>query len=150
MAFTTSVKTKGGKKIKAIMAKAEQNRGKKIKVGFFSASAYPDGTKTALVAAAQEFGLAGLPERPFFRQAIAIIGKELPRQLRGIINPETMEISAGRRCTYRALCRGHDSGPHQRSDRPQERGRLLSCGRDQTIHLWTPGSCMTRWDYEAE
>ena len=95
MAFTTSVKTKGGKKIKAIMAKAEQNRGKKIKVGFFSASAYPDGTKTALVAAAQEFGLAGLPERPFFRQAIAIIEKELPRQLRGIINPETMEISAG-------------------------------------------------------
>ena len=38
MAFTTTVSSRGGAKMKAVLAKAEQNRRKKIKVGFFSAA----------------------------------------------------------------------------------------------------------------
>ena len=76
MAFTTTVSTKGGAKLKAVLAQAEKQRAKKIKVGFFSTSEYEDGTKVATGAAIQEYGLAGNPERPFFRQAIAELEQE--------------------------------------------------------------------------
>ena len=94
MPITTSISSKGGAKLKAVLDKAEQSRGKRVKVGFMGGK-YADGTPDAVVAAANEYGLGGLPERPYFRQAIAELEKELPKQLRGIINPETMEISAG-------------------------------------------------------
>ena len=43
---------------------------------------YPDGTPDAVVAAANEYGLGGLPERPFFRQSdCRIMQQELPRVL---------------------------------------------------------------------
>ena len=57
MAFTTTVSSKGGAKLKAVLAQAEKQRAKKIKVGFFSTSEYEDGTKTATVATIQEYGL---------------------------------------------------------------------------------------------
>ena len=94
MAFSTGLTTKGGKKLEATLAKAEQARRKSVKAGFFSSAEYDDGTKVATVAAIQEFGLAGNPERPFFRQAIAELERTLPRQLRGLVNPETMDVDA--------------------------------------------------------
>ncbi|MDC9591176.1 hypothetical protein PSI23_18245 [Xenorhabdus sp. XENO-10] len=45
---------------------------KRVKVGFFSQSKYPDGTPIAYVAAIQELGYpaGGIPPRPFMRPAI--------------------------------------------------------------------------------
>ena len=51
MAFSTSVSTKGGNKLKAVLAKAEQARKSKIKVGIFSTAKYDDGKPVAEVAA---------------------------------------------------------------------------------------------------
>ena len=94
MAFTTTVSSRGGAKMKAVLAKAEQNRRKKIKVGFFSTAKYDDGTPVANVAAIQEFGApaVNIPERPFFRQSIAIMEKELPSVVAKVIDPTTMEL----------------------------------------------------------
>ena len=94
MAFTTSVSSKGGDKLKAALKKAEEARRSKVKVGFFSSARYEDGQPVAEVAAIQEFGGGNVPERPFFRQAIAIMEDELPGKLAKIINPETMDVSA--------------------------------------------------------
>ena len=93
MAFTTSVSTKGGAKLKAVLAAAEKQRRKSVKVGFFSTAKYDDGTPVAAVAAINEFGLAETPERPFFRQAVAELERGLPKELRGIIDPLTMDVS---------------------------------------------------------
>ena len=67
MPIKTGISTKGGDKLKAILAKAEQNRASKAKVGFMGGK-YPDGTSLAAVAAAQNYGVPeqGIPERPFF------------------------------------------------------------------------------------
>ena len=96
MAFTSSVKITGGAKLKAVLAKAEQQRKKQIKVGFFPDKKYDDAdaTPVALVAAIQEFGLAGNPERPFFRQSIAQLEQDLGRRLARILDPKTMTVSA--------------------------------------------------------
>ena len=94
MAFTTQVSSRGGEKLKATLAKAEQNRRKQVKVGFFASAKYDDGTLAANVAAIQEFGApaVGIPERPFFRQSIAIMERELPGVLARIVDPATMEV----------------------------------------------------------
>ena len=96
MAFTTSIRTSGGGKLEAVLKKAEQARAKQIKVGFFSDKKYDDKDETpvALVAALNEFGLGtGTPERPFFRQSIAIIEDGLPKQLAKVLDPTTMDVS---------------------------------------------------------
>ena len=49
MPIKTSISSKGGAKLKAVLAKAEQNRGKRVKVGFFSTAKYEDGTLVANV-----------------------------------------------------------------------------------------------------
>ena len=122
MAFTTTVSSKGGDKMKAVLKKAEEARRKKVKVGFFASAKYEkranpfvlarnegqvigvhgparpanlgEGAQVANVAAILEFGApkASIPERPFFRQSIAIMEKELPHFLSGIVNPLTMEV----------------------------------------------------------
>ena len=94
MAFSTSVSTKGGDKLKAALKKAEEARRSKVKVGFFSTARYDDGQPVAEVAALQEFGGGNVPERPFFRQSIAIIENELPGKLAKIIDPATMTVDA--------------------------------------------------------
>ena len=94
MAFTTSVSSKGGDKLKAALKKAEEARRSKVKVGFFSSARYEDGQPVAEVAAIQEFGGGNVPERPFFRQAIAIMEDELPGKLAKIIDPTTMTVDA--------------------------------------------------------
>ena len=95
MAFTSGAKTTGGKKLEAVLKKAEQGRRKSVTVGFFSNARYDDDDKTpiAAIAAINEFGL-GMPERPFLRQAIAILERDLPGELKGIVNPETMDVDA--------------------------------------------------------
>ena len=72
MPFTTTLKTTGGAKLKAVLDRAEKAksaRAKQIKVGFFSDAEYPNGLKIAAVAAVNEYGLGSAPERPFFRQS---------------------------------------------------------------------------------
>ena len=66
MAFKTTLTTKGGGKLQAVLKKAEEARRKQVKVGFFSTAKYEDQTPVATVAAVQEFGApkASIPERP--------------------------------------------------------------------------------------
>ena len=89
-----SLRTTGGDKLKAIMAKAEQARRSKIKVGYMGGS-YPDGTSLAAVAAAQNYGVPGqgIPERPFFSQSVGTMREELPRLLVKTIDPKTLTVS---------------------------------------------------------
>ena len=63
-------------------------------MGFFSSAKYDDGTQVANVAGIQEFGApeAGIPERPFFRQSVAIMNDDLPKVLAKIVDPKTMEV----------------------------------------------------------
>ena len=98
MAITSGIRTSGGKRLEAVLKKAEAARKTKVKVGFFADKKYDDKNQTpvAVVAAIQEFGLGGggIPERPFFRQSIAQLEDELPKKLAGVIDPETMTVDA--------------------------------------------------------
>ena len=94
MAITSGIRTSGGAKLKAVLAKAEQPRRSRVTVGIFAGSKYPDGTSVALVGALHEFGLGPrLPERPWFRQSIAELESDLPRKLRDILDPATLTVS---------------------------------------------------------
>ena len=63
---------------------------KKLELGFFSTARYPDGTTVAEVAATQEFGDNPkngpiIPERPFFRKAMANYKRDMHKIIiRGI------------------------------------------------------------------
>ncbi len=94
MPISTGISTKGGKRLEAIMKRAEQPRRSKVTVGIFPGSKYPDGTPVALVGALHEFGLGPrLPERPWFRQSIAELERDLPNKLKDILDPQTLTIS---------------------------------------------------------
>ncbi len=71
MAISTAVKTTGGKRLSRILREAGRGGVRNVKVGFFSTAKYQDGTPVAAVAARNEFGTKNIPERPFFRQALA-------------------------------------------------------------------------------
>ena len=96
MAFSTNVTTKGGAKLKAVLAKAEKNNGKRtrIKVGFQGGLPDAEGTTPANTAALQEFGDPGrnIPERPFFRQAIGDMEQQLPAVVQRAVRPDALEI----------------------------------------------------------
>ena len=96
MPIKTGISTKGGDKLKAILAKAEQARRSKIKVGYMG-DRYADGTPLAQVAAANNYGIpgAGIPERPFFSQSVSVMREELPRVLLRTIDPATLTVSEG-------------------------------------------------------
>ena len=94
MALKASVKTTGGHKIKALLKNAQRSRRKSIKVGFFSDSKYPDGKPVAAVAAINEFGLGSQLERPFFRQSVGDMTKDLSGEVAKAIDPKTMTIDA--------------------------------------------------------
>ena len=66
-----TVKRTGGKKLQRLLREAGKGGVSGVKVGFFSTAKYEDGTPVAAVAAWNEFGTKTIPERPFFRQAIA-------------------------------------------------------------------------------
>ena len=75
----------GGDVARAAIARARDNAraasSRKVAVGIFEDSRYPDGMQTAAVAMAHEFGLGAVPERAFFRAALPAI----VRRVRAIV-----------------------------------------------------------------
>ena len=64
----------GGRAAKQFILQAKRaQRGavEELQVGFFATAKYPDGTPVTNVAVWNEFGTGRIPERPFFRQALA-------------------------------------------------------------------------------
>ena len=68
---TVKVQQRGGKKLRRLLREAGKGGVSGVKVGFFSTAKYQDGTPVAAVAAWNEFGTETIPERPFFRNALA-------------------------------------------------------------------------------
>ena len=68
---TVKVQQRGGKKLRRLLREAGKGGVSGVKVGFFSTARYEDGTPVAAVAAWNEFGTKNIPERPFFRNALA-------------------------------------------------------------------------------
>ena len=84
--------TRGGRKAREYVRKAKTARGvKRVEVGFFATARYQDGTYVTNVAATHEFGAPeqGIPERPFFRLAIAAAKPDLRAVLEANVNPLT-------------------------------------------------------------
>ena len=91
--------TTGGQKLKAHLLKAKGADGiRGVAVGFFEDAKYPDGTPVTSVAAWNEFGTNGggwggpIPERPFFRQAVAGAKEDVAALLREHIDAKTMVV----------------------------------------------------------
>ena len=76
MAVVVKATQRGGQKLKKLLAQAGKVEVKEVEVGFFPESRYDDGTPVAAVAAWNEFGTETIPERPFFRRAIAKMEEE--------------------------------------------------------------------------
>ena len=70
---SVKVQRRGGKKLQRLLREAGKGGVSGVKVGFFSTAKYDDerGTPVAAVAAWNEFGTETIPERPFFRNALA-------------------------------------------------------------------------------
>ena len=68
---SVKVQRRGGKKLQRLLREAGKGGVSGVKVGFFSTARYEDGTPVAAVAAWNEFGTETIPERPFFRNALA-------------------------------------------------------------------------------
>lgn len=84
---------RGGRKLHEFIQRARQAGGvKRIEVGFFESARYPDGTPVAAVAAWNEFGAANIPERPFFRIALAQAEDPIEQLIRDNINPRTLQV----------------------------------------------------------
>lgn len=79
----------GGKRFEAELRKvaAGLKRGATLRIGFLENARYPDGKPVAMIAAIQEFGAprAGIPPRPFFRNAIAKHSPEWPGAIAGLL-----------------------------------------------------------------
>ena len=92
----TTVKVTGGRNLEQFLRTAGKGGVSGVRVGFFSTARYDDddGTPVATVAAVNEFGSrqANIPERPFFRQAIAKMEDGVPAIIRGRIDPQRMVI----------------------------------------------------------
>ena len=90
---------RGGQKLARFLRKAKRAKSvRSIEVGFFESSRYPSGEYVAAVAAWNEFGTeneAGethIPERPFFRNAIAGAKEDLLPILIENVDPRTMAV----------------------------------------------------------
>ena len=90
----TTVKVTGGRNLEQFLRTAGKGGVSGVRVGFFSTARYDDGTPLATVAAVNEFGSreANIPERPFFRQAIANMEDGVPAIIRGRIDPQRMVV----------------------------------------------------------
>ena len=94
MALRVKVKQTGGKRLQRILREAGKGGVSGVEVGFFSTAKYQDGTPVAAVAAWNEFGTkrpsgeTHIPERPFFRQAIAEMQDGVINILKAGIDPE--------------------------------------------------------------
>ena len=88
----TTMKRTGGRNLDKFLRAAGKGGVSGVSVGFFSTARYDDGTPVAAVAAWNEFGTKDIPERPFFRQAIAKMEDDMPKVIRAGINPQRMVI----------------------------------------------------------
>ena len=87
-----TVTQRGGKKLQKLLREAGKGGAKEVEVGFFSTARYPDGTHVAEVAAYNEFGTGTIPERPFFRRAIAEMEDRLSQIIPAGIDTEQMTV----------------------------------------------------------
>ena len=91
----TEIKLRGGARLKKLLREARKGGASSVKVGFFSTARYNDkkGTPVAAVAAWNEFGTKTIPERPFFRQAIANMEDGVADILEAGLDPQTMVVN---------------------------------------------------------
>ena len=87
-----SVKRTGGKKLQRLLREAGKGGVSGVKVGFFSTAKYQDGTPVAAVAAWNEFGTKTIPERPFFRNALAEMEDGIANIIKAGIDPKKMVV----------------------------------------------------------
>ena len=87
-----SVKRTGGKKLQRLLREAGKGGVSGVKVGFFSTARYQDGTPVAAVAAWNEFGTETIPERPFFRNALAESERSVGRILQAGLDTKKMVV----------------------------------------------------------
>ena len=92
MAVVVKATQRGGQKLKKLLAQAGKVEVKEVEVGFFPESRYDDGTPVAAVAAWNEFGTDSIPERPFFRRAIADMEDGLAKVVDTGLDRETLVI----------------------------------------------------------
>ena len=100
---TVKVQQRGGKKLQRLLREARKGGVSGVKVGFFSTARYEDGTPVAAVAAWNEFGTKNIPERPFFRNALAESERSVGRILQAGLDTKKMVVDeqlAGRVGTH--------------------------------------------------
>ena len=120
--ISVKVQRRGGKKLQRLLREAGKGGVSGVKVGFFSTVRYEDGTPVAAVAAWNEFGTGphtiapkeakvlaftgsegqtvfaksvqhpGVPERPFFRRAIAEMEDGVSKILKSGLDPKKMVV----------------------------------------------------------
>ena len=90
--INVSVKRTGGKKLQRLLREAGKGGVSGVKVGFFSTAKYEDGTPVAAVAAWNEFGTETIPERPFFRNALAESERSVGRILQAGLDTKKMVV----------------------------------------------------------
>ena len=98
-----TTKRRGGQKLRRLLREAGKGGVSGVKVGFFSTAKYEDGTPVAAVAAWNEFGTETIPERPFFRRAIAEMEDGVTKIVKSGIDTEKMVVDdrlAGRVGAY--------------------------------------------------
>ena len=88
------VQRRGGKKLERLLREAAKGGVSGVRVGFFSTAKYQDGTPVAAVAAKNEFGTGDgrIPERRFFRRALAEAEDGILDVLKTGIDPERMVV----------------------------------------------------------
>ena len=89
---TVKVQQRGGKKLQRLLREAGKGGVSGVKVGFFSTAKYQDGTPVAAVAAWNEFGTKNIPERPFFRNALAEMEDGIANIIKAGIDPRRMVV----------------------------------------------------------
>ena len=89
---TVKVQQRGGKKLQRLLREAGKGGVSGVKVGFFSTARYEDGTPVAAVAAWNEFGTKTIPERPFFRNALAESERSVGRILQAGLDTKKMVV----------------------------------------------------------
>ena len=89
---SVKVQRRGGKKLQRLLREAGKGGVSGVKVGFFSTARYEDGTPVAAVAAWNEFGTETIPERPFFRNALAESERGVSNILAKGIDTEKMVV----------------------------------------------------------
>ena len=89
---SVKVQRRGGKKLQRLLREAGKGGVKGVAVGFFSTAMYEDGTPVAAVAAWNEFGTETIPERPFFRNALAESERSVGRILQGGLDTKKMVV----------------------------------------------------------